>query len=261
MTKMYVNKYHELACTVDIRKLPCISYMTTEEYNQLSTQPLPSAGNVSCYTGKNIGFINIKHFQADDVYKEVLRYVATTITNDSLDGYVLDLRDNWGGYIREAVNTASIFLDKGTTVFQDPVIEVKLKEQFKLCEPEVNRLMKKYQNEYRTVTDYEDLTNGKPLVLLINQDTGSAAEIVTAALQENRRAVVIGERSTGKGTKVTLNHVAVGSNGCGVHIIAPWFTPFGNSVHKVGIEPDYIRICEEVKIPLAIDLIKQFQEV
>ena len=134
---------------------------------------------------------------------------------DKVSGIVLDLRNNPGGLLTQAIKVADAFLDKGEIV----------------------------STRGRNVEDGErfnatpgDLAEGKPIVVLINGGSASASEIVAGALQDHRRATVVGTRSFGKGSVQTI--VPLGANGAIRLTTARYYTPSGVSIQAKGITPD-----------------------
>ncbi len=133
-----------------------------------------------------------------------------------LAGYVLDLRNNPGGLLDQAVAVADAFLDDGA------IVTTKGRSEL-----DVSRVDAKSG----------DVTDGKPLVVLINGGTASAAEIVAGALQDNNRATIVGTRSFGKGSVQTL--IPLANKGAIRLTTARYYTPSGRSIQAAGIEPDY----------------------
>jgi carboxyl-terminal processing protease len=132
-----------------------------------------------------------------------------------LKGLVLDLRNNPGGVLDGAVDVSDIFLDSGKIVFTEGRIK----------NSKINFSAKK-----------GDLLNGAPLVVLINGGSASASEIVAGALQDNKRAVIMGTKSFGKGSVQTI--LPAGNGGAVKITTARYFTPLGRSIQAKGIEPD-----------------------
>lgn len=134
-------------------------------------------------------------------------------TGGNLSGYILDLRDNPGGYVREAVEISDHFLESGD------VVSVKSRNG--------NQVHKAGPG---------DLTNGKPLIVLIDEGSASASEIVAGALQDHGRALVLGVQSYGKGTVQTTMSLGQG------HVFkittAFYYTPDNRSIQGRGITPD-----------------------
>lgn len=137
--------------------------------------------------------------------------------NPKMKGLVLDMRNNPGGLLDQAVGVADVFLDGGEVVSQrgrDP------------------------RNIQRYNARPGDLLNGLPVVVLINQGSASAAEIVAGALQDRRRAEVVGLTSFGKGSVQTVIPLRGGADGALKLTTAKYFTPSGRSIQKTGIAPD-----------------------
>lgn len=134
---------------------------------------------------------------------------------DTLAGYVIDLRSNPGGLLDQAIEVADVFLDRGEIVSQRGRAKGDI---------------------VRYNAKAGDLTKGRPLVVLVDEGSASAAEIVAGALQDHRRAVVIGQRSFGKGSVQTL--IPLGQDSALRLTTARYFTPSGRSVQEAGIEPD-----------------------
>ena len=132
-------------------------------------------------------------------------------------GYVIDLRNNPGGLLDQAINVSDAFLDKGAIVLTK------------------GRLLEETQ---RANARPGDIADGKPIVVLINGGSASASEIVAGALQDHRRATVIGTRSFGKGSVQTI--IPLGGNGAIRLTTARYYTPSGRSIQAKGIEPDVV---------------------
>jgi carboxyl-terminal processing protease len=143
---------------------------------------------------------------------------------DKVDGYVLDLRNNPGGLLNQAIMVSDAFLDKGEIVStrgRDPG-----------------------QGE-RFNAELGDLTGGKPMVVLINGGSASASEIVAGALQDHRRAIVVGTKSFGKGSVQTL--VPLRGDGAMRLTTARYYTPSGRSIQALGVAPDIVVNQPQVK--------------
>ncbi|HSA84495.1 MAG TPA: S41 family peptidase [Patescibacteria group bacterium] len=131
-------------------------------------------------------------------------------------GIILDLRNNPGGYLTDAVYIASEFVKDGTAVMQEN---------------------KNGEREAFAVSGRGMLTN-MPVVVLLNGGSASASEIVAGALRDHKRAEIVGEKSFGKGTIQEAEDLG---GGAGLHVtIAKWLTPNGTWVHKEGLQPDYV---------------------
>jgi carboxyl-terminal processing protease len=132
-------------------------------------------------------------------------------------GYVIDLRNNPGGLLDQAINVSVAFLDKGAIVLTK------------------GRLLEETQ---RANARAGDIAEGKPVVVLVNGGSASASEIVAGALQDHKRATVIGTRSFGKGSVQTI--IPLGSNGAIRLTTARYYTPSGRSIQAKGIDPDIV---------------------
>jgi len=158
----------------------------------------------------SIGYIKLSTFLSSNAAQEVQNALKTM---EGKSGYILDLRSNPGGLLSNAIRIADMFLDEGSivsTVDRDGYKEVR------------------YSNS-SVLTD-------KPLVLLINGGSASASEILSGALKDNKRAVLIGERSFGKGLVQEINQLP---GGAGVNITTQrYLTPHDTDINKKGIEPD-----------------------
>ena len=160
-----------------------------------------------------IGYVRISDFGATTT-KE-LRNALKELEKKNVVGYVLDLRNNPGGYLVAAVEVSDAFLDGGE------VVSTRGKEK-----TDIERLFAKPG----------DMTNGKPIVVLINHGSASASEIVAGALQDNGRGIVMGSQSFGKGSVQQQKPLGDGS---AIHItIARYYTPSGKSIQNEGITPD-----------------------
>lgn len=135
---------------------------------------------------------------------------------ENLEGVVLDLRNNPGGLLNEAISVSDSFLDKG----------------------EIVSTRGRSGNGERYNAKPGDLINGKPIVILINGGTASASEIVSGALQDHRRAIVVGTKSFGKGSVQTL--IPLRGDGAMRLTTARYYTPSGRSIQALGISPDIV---------------------
>jgi carboxyl-terminal processing protease len=136
---------------------------------------------------------------------------------DAVNGFVIDLRNNPGGLLTQAIKVSDAFLDKGEIVStrgRDP------------------------QDGERFNATIGDLTEGKPIVVLINSGSASASEIVAGALQDHRRAIVIGTKSFGKGSVQSV--VPLRGDGAMRLTTARYYTPSGRSIQSLGVSPDIV---------------------
>jgi carboxyl-terminal processing protease len=135
----------------------------------------------------------------------------------NIKGYVIDLRGNPGGLLDQAIQVSDDFLEKGAIVLTK------------------GRGLEETQ---RANARPGDITDGKPVVVLINGGSASASEIVAGALQDHKRAIVIGTRSFGKGSVQTI--IPLGANGAIRLTTARYYTPSGRSIQAKGIDPDVV---------------------
>ena len=136
---------------------------------------------------------------------------------DKVNGFVLDLRNNPGGLLNQAIEVSDAFLDKGEIV---------------------STRGRKPEESERWNAQAGDLAQGKPMVVLINGGSASASEIVGGALQDHRRAIVVGTKSFGKGSVQTV--MPVTSDSAIRLTTARYYTPSGRSIQSLGIQPDII---------------------
>jgi carboxyl-terminal processing protease len=171
----------------------------------------------------NIGYIRVSSFnQKVDV--EIIKAIRKFKKNNKIIGYVLDLRNNPGGLLDQAVNVTDIFLERGEIVSTRGRFE-------------------RDGSRYNAVKN--DLTAGLPLVVLINQGSASASEIVAGALQDHKRAIIMGTKSFGKGSVQTI--IPSGENVALKLTTAKYYTPLGRSIQKTGIDPDILVEQAELK--------------
>ena len=167
----------------------------------------------------DIGYIRITQFnqQTFDALKVAIAKFKVNPGADKLKGYILDLRNNPGGLLTQSIQVVNAFIDRGEIVSTR------------------GRTADQYQ-AFSARSGY-NLSDGKPLVVLINGGSASASEIVSGALQDLRRATLIGTRSFGKGSVQTV--LPLGENGALKLTTARYYTPSGRSIQAKGIEPDY----------------------
>lgn len=165
---------------------------------------------------KNYGYLRISSFQSGTGQSLVEAVDELKKENEgALKGLVLDLRNNPGGVLNAAVEVSDAFLDSGLIVFTEGRIK---------------------NSEMRFSAAPDDIIGGAPIVVLINGGSASASEIVAGALQDHKRAVIMGEKSFGKGSVQTILPT---TNGAAIKLTtARYFTPSGRSIQAQGIEPD-----------------------
>ncbi|KQP88368.1 peptidase S41 [Methylobacterium sp. Leaf113] len=167
--------------------------------------------------GGDIGYIRLTQFneQTFDGLRAAIDKLNTDIGADKLKGYVLDLRNNPGGLLDQAVMVSDAFLDRGEIV---------------------STRGRNPDETQRFSAKAGDLTKGKPIVVLVNGGSASASEIVAGALQDHKRATVLGTRSFGKGSVQSI--IPLGGSGALRLTTARYYTPSGRSIQAKGIEPD-----------------------
>lgn len=165
---------------------------------------------------KNYGYLRISSFQSGTGQGLVDAVDELKKENEGpLKGVVLDLRNNPGGVLNAAVDVSDAFIESGLIVYTEGRIK---------------------NSEMRFSATPDDIINGAPIVVLINGGSASASEIVAGALQDHKRAIIMGEKSFGKGSVQTILPT---SNGAAVKLTtARYFTPSGRSIQAQGIEPD-----------------------
>ncbi|MBB4104141.1 S41 family peptidase [Allorhizobium borbori] len=167
--------------------------------------------------GGDVGYLRIISFteKTYDDLEKAIKKIKAEVPADKLKGYVLDLRLNPGGLLDQAINVSDAFLEKG----------------------EVVSTRGRNQDETRRFNAGPgDLTDGKPVIVLVNGGSASASEIVAGALQDLKRATVLGTRSFGKGSVQTI--IPLGGNGALRLTTALYYTPSGKSIQGTGIQPD-----------------------
>jgi len=168
--------------------------------------------------GGDIGYIRVTSFneQTTDALRKAVAGIQKEIPQDKIVGYVVDLRNNPGGLLDQAVSVVSTFLARGEVV---------------------STRGRNPEETQRFSARGGDLIKGKPLVVLINGGSASASEIVAGALHDHKRATLIGTRSFGKGSVQTIIPLGTG-NGALALTTARYFTPSGHSIQALGIKPD-----------------------
>jgi carboxyl-terminal processing protease len=162
------------------------------------------------------GYIKIRNFQVD-TSEAVRKVMQGMLKSGPLRGLVLDLRYNPGGLLDQAIAVSDLFLSEGKIVYTDG---------------------RKAEDRLEYTARKEGSFDGFPIVVLINGGTASAAEIVSGALQDNNRAVIVGVRSFGKASVQTIRPL---SDGSALKLtIARYYTPSGRSIQAKGIEPDVV---------------------
>ena len=166
-----------------------------------------------------IGYVRITSFteQTTSGLKDAFAKLDKKIGADKIRGYVIDLRNNPGGLLDQAVSVSDMFLERGEVVSTRGRAE---------------------GNAQRFHARPGDLADGLPIVVLINGGSASASEIVAGALQDHRRAIILGTKSFGKGSVQTI--IPLGRNGAMKLTTQRYYTPSGRSIQAKGIEPDIL---------------------
>ena len=170
-----------------------------------------------------VGYVRISDFGATTARD--LKDALEKLEKKNVVGYVVDVRNNPGGYLTAAIDVSDAFLDSGE------IVSTRGKEKI-----DIDRVFAKPG----------DLVNGKPVVVLINHGSASASEIVAGALQDNGRGLVMGSQSFGKGSVQQQKPLG---DGTAIHItIARYYTPSGNSIQNEGITPDIEVLQSKVEV-------------
>jgi carboxyl-terminal processing protease len=167
--------------------------------------------------GGDVGYIRITQFteQTSDGLRDAIEKISKDIPSDRFRGYVLDLRNNPGGLLDQAVAVSDAFLERGEIV---------------------STRGRNPDETQRFNARSGDLAKGRPVIVLINGGSASASEIVAGALQDHKRATLLGSRSFGKGSVQTI--IPLGQNGAIRLTTARYYTPSGRSIQAKGIAPD-----------------------
>jgi carboxyl-terminal processing protease len=175
--------------------------------------------------GADVGYIRITQFneQTTDGLKQAISDLNSKLGADRIRGYILDLRNNPGGLLDQSISVSETFLEKGEIV---------------------STRGRKPEETQRFNARHGAMIRGKPLIVLINGGSASASEIVAGALQDQKRATVIGTRSFGKGSVQTIIPLG-GGNGALRLTTARYYTPSGHSIQATGITPD-IEVLQDV---------------
>ncbi len=165
---------------------------------------------------KKIGYLRLKSFNnnsSDQLMKKIENFEKKQRPN----GYILDLRNNPGGLLTQAISVADFFLDDGEIV---------------------STKGKRIIESRRFFARKGDRLNGKPLIVIINNGSASASEIVAGALKDHKRAIILGEKTYGKGSVQSIIPL---SDGGGMRLtVSKYYLPSGKSISEVGVEPDIL---------------------
>ncbi|MGB5948263.1 MAG: S41 family peptidase [Parvibaculum sp.] len=188
-----------------------------EPFDVKLTRDIITIKSVKYHREGDIAYIRITSFneQTGELLDEAIRALQKQIGAAKVKGYILDLRNNPGGLLDQAIVVSSDFISQGEIV---------------------STRGRHPDDTQRYNARGGDVTNGKPLIVLINGGSASASEIVAGALQDHRRATILGTRSFGKGSVQTI--IPLGSDGALRLTTARYYTPSGHSIQAKGIEPD-----------------------
>ena len=165
---------------------------------------------------KNLGYIRIKSFN-ENSDKQILEIIKKYEKNKKIEGYILDLRNNPGGLLTQAINITDFFLDEGEIV---------------------STKGRKTSETRKFFARKGDEVEGKPIIVLINNGSASASEIFAGALKDHKRAIILGENSYGKGSVQSIIPLR---NGGGMRLtISKYYLPSGDSISEVGVTPDIV---------------------
>ena len=165
----------------------------------------------------NVGYIRLRAFNEQSGNQLLAKIKDFSKDNNNLTGYILDLRNNPGGLLSQAIQITETFLDGGE------IVSTRGREK----------------NDIKIYTAKRgDALKGKPLIVLINRGSASASEIVSGALKDHKRAILLGEKSFGKGSVQTI--IPLKGNGALRLTTAKYYLPSGNSISEIGVEPDIV---------------------
>ena len=165
---------------------------------------------------KNIGYVRLKSFN-ENSDNQFLKSIRKFNKNKNIKGYIIDLRNNPGGLLTQAINITDFFLNDGEIV---------------------STKGRKVSETRKFFARKGDEVNGKPIVVLINNGSASAAEILAGALKDHKRAIILGENSYGKGSVQSIIPLR---NGGGMRLtISKYYLPSGKSISEVGVTPDIL---------------------
>ena len=187
-----------------------------EPFDVTITRAVIKIRSVRSRVEDNVGYLRVTAFneQTSPSLKRAIERIKDEVGGD-LEGFVLDLRNNPGGLLDEAVAVSDTFLDKGE------IVSTRGRDS---------------DDTQRFNADSGDMIDGLPIVVLINGGSASASEIVAGALQDHRRAIVMGTQSFGKGSVQTI--IPLSGHGAMRLTTARYYTPSGTSIQATGIKPD-----------------------
>ncbi len=169
---------------------------------------------------KNIAYIRLTSFN-ENSSEQIKNQIKKFEKNQNVNSYILDLRNNPGGLLSQAIKVSDLFLNNGEIV---------------------STKSRKASENRKWFAKKGDLINGKTLIILINYGSASASEIVAGALKDHKRAIILGENSYGKGSVQSI--IPLKNKGAIRLTVAKYYLPSGKSISEVGVSPD-IEINEE----------------
>lgn len=201
-----------------------ISRKGTDSFEVSLKREIIKISSVKSRIENDVSYIRITQFteKTSEGLKNAIDQATKNIPADKLKGYIVDLRNDPGGLLDQAIAVSDAFLERGEIV---------------------STRGRNPDDAQRYVARSGDLTGGKPVVVLINGGSASASEIVAGALQDHKRATIIGTRSFGKGSVQTI--IPLGPSGALRLTTARYYTPSGRSIQAKGIDPD-IQVLQDV---------------
>ena len=196
--------------------------------------------NIEVEEKDGIGIVSISQFQLETPAE--LDQAITKLTDKGINSIILDLRNNPGGYLQAAVGVTELFTPKGSVAVIEKGKDNKVTEELKT----------------KKIPKYENIK----LVVLVNQGSASASEIVAGALRDLKQIKLVGQQTFGKGVVQSTEEFKDGS--VLKYTIAEWFTPSGKAINKEGIKPDFevklnaddIKAKRDPQLDKAIEIIK-----
>ena len=195
-----------------------IRRVSTQPFDVTITRAVIPIRTVRSRIEGDIGYVRISSFSqpTESGLKKAMIKINREL-KDRMKGLIIDLRNNPGGLLDQAVAVSDAFLEKGE------IVSTRTREK---------------RDHQRFNARKGDLAHGKPIIILLNGGSASASEIVAGALQDQKRAIILGTKSFGKGSVQTI--IPLGNNGAMRLTTALYFTPSGRSIQKIGIEPDIV---------------------
>ena len=185
---------------------------------KITREIIISKGVKSYLFDKKIGYVRLSNFQSNSTndVKDAI-YELNRKSKGKMEGLIVDLRNNPGGVLGTAVGISDLFLTEGKIVYTKG---------------------RTYKSRLEYFASPQDIIDGLPLIVLINEGSASASEIVAGALQDHKRAMIMGTKSYGKASVQTIQEL---NDGSALKLTtARYYTPLGNDIHENGIKPDLV---------------------